>query len=119
MSDQKPLFVLWSKAAVAAAGPNLADLQAKIVEEATEITSQARDWFLHSIPGGNESVCYTCSGQESPGCWRVFVQAGWYKPSVSDPDRHPNPERRSITFPEALKEPDNEMFAPYEDTMTR
>jgi hypothetical protein len=115
--DQKPLFVLWSKSAVTAAGSNMADLQAKIVEEATEIISQARNWFMHSISVSNWSVCYTCRGQEDSEFWTIFVQTGWYKPSISDHDGHQNPERRSIMFPEALKEPDNETFASYGDIM--
>ena len=95
----------------------MAELQAKIVEEAIEIISQAREWFIRSIYGGNESVCYTCRGQEGSEFWTIFVQTGWYKPSISDHDGHQNPERRSIMFPEALKEPDNETFASYEDMM--
>jgi hypothetical protein len=115
--DQKPLFVLWSKSAVTAAGSNMADLQAKIVEKTTEIISQARNWFMHSISVSNWSVCYTCRGQEDSEFWTIFVQTGWYKPSISDHDGHQNPERRSIMFPEALKEPDNETFASYGDIM--
>jgi hypothetical protein len=71
--DQKPLFVLWSKSAVTAAGSNLAELQAKIVEEATEIISQAREWFIRSIYGSNESACYTCRGEEYSEFWTIFV----------------------------------------------
>jgi hypothetical protein len=115
--DQKPLFVLWSKSAVTAAGSNMADLQAKIVEKATEIISQARNWFMHSISVSNWSICYTCRGQEDSEFWTIFVQTGWYKPPISDHDGHQNPERRSIMFPEALKEPDNETFASYGDIM--
>ena len=120
MSDHKPFLVLWSKAAVRAAGPNISTLQAKLLEEVTEIVSEAHDWFLHALPGEGEHACYPCTGNELPGSWKIFVQIAQYKPMRPIPDDHPDPERRGkvFRFPEALKEPDNEIFASYEDVIT-
>ena len=116
MSDQKPFLVLWSQAAVDAAGPNLSPLQAKLLEETTEIMTKAHDCFLH-VFGRTEELCYLCTGNEFPDQWKMYVQIGRWAPLPPIRDDHPDPERRGKVFkmPEALKEPDNEVFALFEN----
>lgn len=116
MSDQKPVLVLWSKAVVDAAGPNLPPLQEKLIEEVTEIISHAHECFLHVFAQGEE-LCYLCTGHELPDKWKIYVQIGRYKPMPPLRDDHPDAKLRGkvFRFPEAIKEPENEIFAPFED----
>ena len=47
----------------------------------------------------------------------MYVQIGRWAPLPPIRDDHPDPERRGKVFkmPEALKEPENEVFALFED----
>lgn len=65
MTDQKPIAVLWSRMAAASAGPQLSGLQATILDEVSESTSEARGWFFHAVPAGPEDQWYTCMGRET------------------------------------------------------
>lgn len=120
MSNPKPLYVLWSKAAAEKAGHNISVLQTKLIAEVTDIVDSARGWFLHALPGEGEAACFQCSGQELPGQWKVFVQTACYKPGGPLPDNHPDPRRRgmAVNFPEVIKDPDNDIFAAHKDLLS-
>jgi len=117
MSDRKQMLVFWSKSAVEKAGENISALQAKLIEEATDITSGASDWFLHALPSEGDNLCYECRGHELPDKWKIFVQVAVYKPMAPIRDDHPDPERRGkvINFPEVIDSADNQVFALYDD----
>ena len=117
MSAGKPLVVFWSKAAVASAGTRLLDLQEKLVEEAREIVSQARHQFLHAIPGEGKEFCYTCTGNESPNEWEIFVQVGEYQTLSRLADDHAVPHLRgkTVKIPKAIEDTNNEIFARFDD----
>ena len=71
---------------------------------------------FHSTPP-DKDVCYTCNGKELPDRWEVFVQVGQFKPQELLPNdqagvRSPN---ASVRFPRADENPDNEIFALYEE----
>jgi len=121
MTDHKSFFVLWSNAAVEAAGPNISALQAELIEEAAEIVSQARDWFCHPLRAYGEDACYTCTGHELEDRWEIYVQTAQYRDLEPLRGDHPDPKMRGkiIKFPEALKQADNEIFVPYEDIVAR
>jgi hypothetical protein len=117
MTETKPILVLWSKAAVAAAGPRLTALQAELVSEASDIVSEARDWFLHALAGEDADDCFVAFGHETPDAWTVFVKRGVYqrsKPLARDPS---DPEQRETGYrlPRAVDEADNEVFARFEE----
>ena len=116
MADGKPITVLWSKTAVTVSGPQITSLQARLLAEVDDIVPETHDWFLHSLSGENEDECYICTGNELPGRWEVYVQVARYKSMEPLSDDHSRPELRGkvIRFPEALKESDNEVFAPFE-----
>ena len=117
MHDPKPVRIVWSRAAVAEAGPDLFSLDARVVEEMTEISAKAIGWFYHAIPDAAEAACFLCQGHELADTWQIFVQLAAYKSSVRTADDHPDPERRGkvIQFPEVIEHPDNEVFASIED----
>jgi hypothetical protein len=117
LDSKKPLFVLWSKAAVIAAGAEIATLQALLLEEAADIVSQAKDWFHHSLPSEAGDAGYVCIGNELADKWEIFVQVARYKSLPPLPDDHPTPALRgkAIKFPEPLKRADNEAFTPFAD----
>lgn len=79
MESEKPLLVLWSKAAVIAAGTEIATLQARFLEEAADIVSQAREWFHHSLPSEAGDAGYVCIGNELADKWEILVQVARYK----------------------------------------
>lgn len=115
MSDPKPMLVLWSKAAVKAAGADLPVLQAELVAEVTDIVSKAQSWFIHALAGKQEGNCFRCTGREHTEGWDVFVQTASYVPLPPAADDHPDPAWRgkALTFPEIVQEPGNEAFSPY------
>jgi hypothetical protein len=115
VTDEKPISFLWSKAAVDAAGLEIGALQTRLSEEVADIVSRARRWFVHSMPPDSD-VCYTCNGKELPEKWEAFVQMGQFKPQASANDRSDaRSEGPSVCFPRAEENPDNEVFAPYEE----
>jgi hypothetical protein len=119
MTDPKPLLILWPKTAMHAAGPDLVTLQ--LTTEASEITSQTHDWFLHALPGEAERACFVCSGYELSEAGRIFIQRGIYVSMSPIGDDHPDPDRRRKVskYREAVKNADDEIFASYEDTSDR
>ena len=114
MGDPKPPLVLWS-----AAGPDIVPVQAKLVEDATDIVSDARGRFLHALPHEGDGACCRCTGYEAPDERRVFVQTALYEPMPPLADDHPDPERRGEAFrlPEVIEGPDDEVFAAYDDVV--
>lgn len=92
-------------------------MQSKLVEEVSDVTSGASAWFLHAIPGDGEDMCFECTGSEMEDTWKVFVQAAHYKPMPPIREDHTDSERigKVIKFPEVNNEPDNEVFAAFED----
>jgi hypothetical protein len=117
MTETKPILVLWSKAAAAAAGPTLSALQAELLGEASDIVSQARDWFLHVLAGEDADDCFVAFGHETPDAWTVFVKRGVYEPSKPLPHEPADPDRRETGYrlPRAIDEADNEVFARLEE----
>jgi hypothetical protein len=117
MADQKPVLFLWSKAAVNAAGSELGALQIRLSEEVADIVSRARRWFVHSVPPDSEGVCYTCNGKELLDKWEARVQMGQFKPRAAATNNQTSArnEGASVRFPRADENPDNEIFAPYEE----
>ena len=100
-----------------AAGADIATLQARLLEEAADIVSQAREWFHHSLPNEVGDAGYVCIGNELADKWEILVQVARYKSLPPLRDDHPTPKLRGkiIKFPEALKRPDNEVFTPFDD----
>ena len=121
MTQQKTPHVLWSKTAVDAAGPNLAELTAKLrrdvsgflIDSAKGAVPPEGRSFLHVIGKLSDGRCYNCNGHEDEDEWRIFVQIAQYKPMAALCDDHHHPEMRGkvLKFPEVIQEPDNEMFA--------
>ncbi len=117
MSDPKRVLVLWSKTAVATAGPKLSTLQSRIIEETSDITSRAREYFHHAVRDREAGTCYVCTGHELEENWEILVQEAHYRPMGPLPDNHPDPRQRGrvFKFPEANTGRDNEVFALFDD----
>lgn len=117
MKDAKPLLVLWSKAAVTAVSSEISALQSKIAEQASDVASQTREWFLHAVRGDGQGMYYLCTGNELEDKYKIFVQTARYKPMAPIRDDHPDLGRSGEVFkyPEMSRKPDKEVFAAFED----
>jgi hypothetical protein len=111
--------------AAATAGPNLSQSTSKLLAEVggflpdIEKTIPHREdhTFLHVVKNGVEDQCYTCNGFERVEEWTLYVQIAEYTAMKPMPDDHPVPHMRGkiFKFPTVIAEPDNEIFATFED----
>lgn len=107
----KPIVTLWSEAAIAAAGDALTPTQRAVRLECSEITEEARGWFMHVVhlEGGN---AYLCMGSDEGEAWQVRVQLAEFEPMDPLPENHPDPQSRGrvIRMPRAVDADDNDVF---------
>lgn len=97
-------------------------LEKKLREEAGDIVTKAAGWFFHCLSGNDtyegNKVVYQCFGREMDGRWSILVRLATYKPYSSTPkeDSNVEDEEKSVcSFPEAIENPDNELFASFSD----
>jgi len=115
MSGQMCMSIMWSRAAIRAAGPTISKIQDIIANDLRDILPKGRDDFLHVVE--SEGTLYLLRGEAQLEGWMVFCQIAKYK--LLDPlrDDHPvlNLRGKSLKWPEAIESADNIEFEKIDD----
>ncbi len=104
-----PLVILWSRAAIDAAGDGLPDLRNRVRAEVEKVVPEAHAWLMHGVladPEDPERGVFLCHGEEAQDGWTILVRLGQFAPmeGLDDPDGEP------MMMPRAVESPDNEVF---------
>ena len=100
------LEYFWSPAAAEAAKGDLPGTMARVREEASEIASQARGWFIHTISLNGFDLL--CTGEERNDAWTVCVQVATFKHRDGSEVNFPRPEQTRQNEP--ILSPDEVML---------
>jgi hypothetical protein len=104
------LSILWSKAAVDAAGPALQSFRPRVQREVAEISEQAIGWFMHAVHFEDPEMLLHCTGAEDEAGWEVLVRLGRYEsmPGVEIPSASAG--MVGVQLAQDLETPDNDLF---------
>ena len=104
----KSLRLLWSQAALDAAGTGFAKLRPRVRTELEAVTLEANAWLLQAVladPEDPERGVFVCHGEESEDGWTVQLRLGVFKPMEElSGDGEP------MMFPKSVESPENEIF---------
>lgn len=104
----KVLRIFWSDAALSKAGDLMASIQRTLASECGEITTEARDWFVHVVEHEATPVSYLCSGEEHDQELRIFVQVASFE--KLEPELRPAPDMPAVQMPVADETEGNSVF---------
>jgi hypothetical protein len=109
----RPLHVVWSEAAIAAAGAGLPKLRIRVRAEVAEIAPETHGWLMHGVladPEDPEHGVFLCHGEEAEDGWMIFVRLGQFEPMAGMDIDGPDGVSQPMMMPKTIERPDNEIF---------